>query len=34
MIKAAFFDSGLHNKYKGEREYENIVVVYDEMIRV
>ena len=27
MIKAALFDSGLHNKYKGERDYENIVVI-------
>ena len=27
MIKAALFDSGLHNKYKGERDYENIEVI-------
>lgn len=27
MIKAALFDSGLHNKYKRERDYENIVII-------
>ena len=27
MIKAALFDSGLHNEYLTEKDYENIVVI-------